>query len=118
MLHLKKEKFSLNDLINKVVSEHKSQIEREHSNKRIIITGEDDIAIVGDRVRLSQVLSNLISNAIKFTEEGSIITVSQKKESDKVITVSVTDTGTGIDRHQYSPDSLPNFQGLKEGVLD
>jgi two-component system sensor histidine kinase VicK len=97
-LHLRKEKFSLNNLICKVVSEHKSQIERKQSNKRIFITAEDDVNIVGDEGRLSQVLSNLLSNAVKFTEEGSVITISQqKKESDKVVLISVTDTGTGID---------------------
>jgi signal transduction histidine kinase len=97
-LHLRKEKFSLNNLICSVVSEHKSQIERKQSNKRIIITAEDDVNIVGDEGRLSQVLSNLLSNAVKFTEEGSVITISQqKREPDKVVIVSVIDTGTGID---------------------
>jgi two-component system sensor histidine kinase VicK len=97
-LHLRKEKFSLNNLICSVVSEHKSQIERKQSNKRIIITAEDDVNIVGDEGRLSQVLSNLLSNAVKFTEEGSVITISQqKREPDKVVIVSITDTGTGID---------------------
>ena len=75
---------------------------------------EDHIAIKVDKNRLSQVLSNLISNAVKFTEEG-IITVdverrnssSNNKNSDnnnEDIIVSVRDTGTGID-----PEILPRL---------
>jgi two-component system, OmpR family, sensor histidine kinase VicK len=103
-LHLKKQRFSLNDLILSVISEHRrSQIEREQNNMKIIFTGKDyDFNIEGDKGRISQILSNLLSNAIKFTkEEGSSIIVSteQKEEDDnkKVVLVSVKDTGIGID---------------------
>jgi two-component system, OmpR family, sensor histidine kinase VicK len=99
-LHLKMQRFSLNELILSVISEHKSQIERQQSHKKIIFNTKDDLYIKGDKGRISQVLSNLLSNAIKFTEEeGSIVISSErKKEADKnVVVVSVEDTGTGID---------------------
>jgi signal transduction histidine kinase len=101
-LHLKKQRFSLNDLILSVISEHRSQIKREQNNRKIIFTGgKDDFNIEGDKGRISQVLSNFLINAIKFTKEEDSIIVSaeQKKEADKnvAIVVSVKDTGTGID---------------------
>ncbi|MGH9987435.1 MAG: sensor histidine kinase, partial [Nitrososphaeraceae archaeon] len=97
-LHLRKEKFNLDALMNRVVSEFEGQNERKQINKRIIVTGDKDIDIEGDKGRISQVLSNLISNAIKFSEEGSVISISQRnQESDNVVIVSVANTGTGID---------------------
>jgi class 3 adenylate cyclase/ActR/RegA family two-component response regulator len=50
--------------------------------------------IDGDENRLQQILNNLIGNAIKFTESGSV-TVSAEEKNDKVV-VAVTDTGIGI----------------------
>lgn len=54
--------------------------------------------IVGDALRLRQVITNLISNAVKFTERGNIevgVTV-HEAEGDQVLVVSVRDTGIGI----------------------
>ena len=99
-LHLKKQRFNLNDLILSVISEHRNLIERQQSNKKIVFTSKDDINAEGDKGRISQVVSNLLGNAIKFTEEeGSIlISAELKKEADKkIVVVSVKDTGAGID---------------------
>jgi signal transduction histidine kinase len=99
-LHLRIQKFNLNHLISSVISEHENMIERQQSHKRIVFDFKDDINIEGDKVRISQVVSNLLSNSIKFTkEEGSIIITSeQKKEGNKnIVVVSVKDAGPGID---------------------
>jgi signal transduction histidine kinase len=51
-----------------------------------------------DSDRIAQVLNNLISNAIRYTPEGGLITVQASKPSDKSsLLVSVTDTGAGVD---------------------
>lgn len=52
-------------------------------------------AVSGDRDRLIQVVINLISNAVKFTERGTV-TCRAQREGDNVV-VSVTDSGIGID---------------------
>jgi GAF domain-containing protein/anti-sigma regulatory factor (Ser/Thr protein kinase) len=51
--------------------------------------------VLGDQVRLDQVVSNLVGNAIKFTPEGGMVTVSAREEQGEVV-VEVKDTGIGI----------------------
>lgn len=55
--------------------------------------------VVGDRDKLIQVLINLISNAVKFTDKGSITCRMQRKDNEVV--VSVIDTGIGIKQDDY-----------------
>lgn len=99
-MHLKNERFSLNDLIFSVISECKSQIKREQNHIKISFLPRENISIEGDKGRISQVLSNLLSNAVKFTKENGSVVISteRKKESDRFfVVVSIKDTGTGID---------------------
>ncbi len=64
--------------------------------------------IIGDEDRLIQVLINLISNAVKFTDEGSIICSAKLINSN--IIISVTDTGSGISQE----DCLQVFEKFKQ----
>lgn len=54
---------------------------------------------VGDRVRLSQVLNNLVSNALKFTDDGKVALTARALPGDRVL-FAVTDTGVGFDATQ------------------
>ena len=56
---------------------------------------EDGIRIKSDPELLSLVWNNLISNAVKFTQEGGAVSVSLKTEGDDVL-VAVSDTGCGM----------------------
>jgi PAS domain S-box-containing protein len=55
---------------------------------------------VGDRDRLIQVVINLISNAVKFTERGSV--TCRARRADDHLLISVTDTGVGIAPHDHA----------------
>jgi signal transduction histidine kinase len=55
----------------------------------------DDVYVWADELKISQVLYNLINNAINYSGEDKVITIRQETEGDKV-RISVTDTGEGI----------------------
>jgi len=57
---------------------------------------EPDLALFGDRERLSQAFSNLIGNAIKYTEQGSVSLKAVFSEAEDEIVITVKDSGIGI----------------------
>lgn len=65
-----------------------------------------------DRDKIVQVLSNLISNALKFTEKGGITVVSEKK--DNIVELKVKDTGIGI-KNEDLPRLFRAFEQLAQG---
>ena len=105
---LKKERFDIGELISEIMNDIEEKIVENKKNIKLffeLYNGNDNnnnkIIVEADKNRLSQVISNLLNNAIKFTDEGSItVIVGTKKinnnNSNKVI-VSIKDTGTGID---------------------
>lgn len=62
--------------------------------------GAEKIVIISDRKRLAQIISNLLSNALAFTSEGSI-TFGFRVFEDKIIRIYVSDTGIGIERSKF-----------------
>jgi two-component system sensor histidine kinase VicK len=102
-LQLNKDDFSLNDLVTQVMQDYKNQTISDKKIK-LIYDGELDSSkdhtriIQADRYRINQVISNLVSNSVKFTKETGTISIKTNNDDDnKTITVSVKDTGTGID---------------------
>ncbi|HEX7274185.1 MAG TPA: sensor histidine kinase [Nitrososphaeraceae archaeon] len=94
-LRLMNERLNLYDLILNIVEEYKKNIQFIY--KDLVIKYESPskvIFVIGDKLRLNQVLLNLLDNAGKFTKKGSI-TVTTEIMSNK-IKVIVKDTGTGI----------------------
>jgi signal transduction histidine kinase len=107
---LKKERFDIGELVSEIMNDIKEKVVETKKNIKLFFELYNDnnnnkkIIVEADKNRISQVISNLLNNAIKFTDEGSItVIVGTKKinnnnnnNSNKVI-VSIKDTGTGID---------------------
>ena len=105
---LKKERFDIGELISEIMNDIEEKILENKKNIKLFFelyngnNNNNKIIVEADKNRLSQVISNLLNNAIKFTDEGSItVIVGTKKinnnnNSNKVI-VSIKDTGIGID---------------------
>jgi two-component system, OmpR family, sensor histidine kinase VicK len=107
-LMLKIEPLNLDDLISNIVEDYRNQIERNDDDVRLFYepktTDSGSIIVEADRARIIQVISNLLSNALKFTkkeEGGSIYVTAEDKENHgskrQEVIVSVKDTGKGID---------------------
>jgi len=75
-----------------------------------ISSAQPEFWISGDEVRINQCLTNLISNAIKFTQPNGEIFVSLKSDEDK-IDLSVRDSGIGISKEDMSQIFTPFIQG-------
>lgn len=75
----------------------------------------DDLAIVGDPERLQQILLNLLTNAVKFTPSGGVVTLSGAPSltNDNVVCLRVRDTGPGIPKEVQSTLFAP-FRQLRE----
>ncbi|MGV8106574.1 MAG: sensor histidine kinase [Nitrososphaerota archaeon] len=104
MLKLIKSEFNLTSIISEVINDMKKKtylstkdnLEVEVKPNIKSIFPSNPIMVRADRERITQVIINLLNNAIKFTNSG-IITVSIKPAAHNLVTVSVKDTGTGID---------------------
>ncbi|MDQ3888377.1 MAG: HAMP domain-containing histidine kinase [Thermoproteota archaeon] len=99
-LKLNVEVIDLNEKIRIVVNDEINAIPQGKELKIIFDHRErSPLFVKADKLRLFEVLSNLIGNAIKFTDSGGIITVTAEKTAAKnEAIVSIKDTGKGIDK--------------------
>jgi PAS domain S-box-containing protein len=94
-IELQKTRFALNTAIQLAIETSKAGIEASRQSLEVCLL-DDSVIIDGDLVRLTQVFSNLLNNAAKFSDkDGGTITISAISESGKAV-VSVRDTGIGI----------------------
>ncbi len=84
----------LDAIINKVVENLRSQAEAKGQRLHVELPPQLP-PVLGNDLRLGQVVANLVSNAIKYTPDGGLINVRARNSNDQVI-VSVQDTGLGI----------------------
>jgi signal transduction histidine kinase len=110
-LNLNKSQFNLKEVILNTIADIKTHLKSEGKDNKVkldfIAKQQEGIFLYGDPARITQVISNILSNAIKFTDEG-VITVKMKRygednnatnnnNNQQVVMVSVQDTGKGID---------------------
>src|SRR5215469_12614858 len=95
-LELYKEDFNLNDIVIDAINDITLSTESLKKENVRLSYNPQDIIIHADKGRISQVISNLLTNAIKFTKQGTIFVNVEKKNNNSVI-VCVKDPGQGID---------------------
>ena len=93
-LNLSLEPFNLYDVLREVIDTTSPLARNKHVQVQIDIT-EPRLDVEADRLRIRQVLINLINNAIKFSESGGVITVRGLRANGR-LSVSVSDTGIGV----------------------
>lgn len=104
-LEVEKSLFNLDEVLSKVSFSISLAAEEKHLE--LLIDNRIDIpqSLIGDSLRLGQILNNLASNAVKFTEAGEIeikVEVEKQDSSKVVLLFSVRDTGIGMSDEQIS----------------
>ena len=107
---LEKEEFSISKVVKDVISLHEINARKNNLYLKADISDEVPDIVIGDPVRVSQVLINLVSNALKFTDKGGITIkiipepLSKTKEAKNEIAVRfmVIDTGIGISKESQT----------------
>jgi signal transduction histidine kinase/DNA-binding response OmpR family regulator len=117
MLRIEKNPFSLRGLCNSIGTMFHHRATEKNLAFSLHIHENIPDTLTGDAIRLTQILVNLISNAIKFTHEGGVsITISPVSQTDHSIQLlfSVKDSGIGI-----APDKLDTiFERFEQGEAD
>ncbi|HWJ30605.1 MAG TPA: ATP-binding protein, partial [Flavisolibacter sp.] len=105
MMHLEETRFSLRSMVSSVGAMFVEKIREKQLDFQVQIDKNTPDILCGDAVRLTQILVNLISNAVKFTEKGSITVradVLKLTEKRARIKLAVEDTGIGIAHEKQS----------------
>jgi len=148
-LNLNKERFNLNDVISNIAKDLTNHNEKANNNNNITNNNNndgklkllykpdrEDIFVEADKERITQVVSNLLNNSVKFTEEGTIsIDVKVQEHGDNnnnnnnnnndighnIVIVSIKDTGEGIDSEilpkLFTKFASKSYQGTGLGLF-
>ncbi|HIV69355.1 MAG TPA: response regulator [Candidatus Aquabacterium excrementipullorum] len=111
--------FDLNEVLDEVVGVFQVLAQRKQVSLRQLRHWEGDCPVVGDAARVRQVLNNLLGNAVKFTDHGSIQLIA-RRHADGVVELQVRDTGAGIaeaDRERIF-DAFTQSHAASSAVLD
>jgi signal transduction histidine kinase len=102
-LKLDRKAFDLNEKITNVITDTKTTFDSRYDSKgglRILFEPRiSPIMVYGDEERLTEVILNLVNNAIKFNRGGPVIVISEIRDGQAL--VSVKDSGDGIDPEIY-----------------
>jgi signal transduction histidine kinase len=120
-LALRRERVDMRSLVNRAADLYREVAEQKNIRLAVELPGPAELE--GDPVRISQALSNLVDNALKYTPDGGRVTIAAEKEAGAV-TVTVSDTGPGVPaeereaiwRRLYRGDASRSQRGLGLGL--
>lgn len=94
------------ELIREVVSSLEPEARKRRLDVRVEHEGAAAVVVETDRLRLRQILVNLVANALKFTAQGQVCVslAAAQREGNTELAIDVSDTGIGID-----PDRVPSL---------
>ncbi len=103
-IHIESRAFGPADLVDEVVAAYEAAARVKGLHLYALMNVEMERVLLGDSLRLRQILGNLVSNAIKFTASGHVIIRAQARPDERgmALRFQVVDSGVGID-----PDDLP-----------
>lgn len=110
---LKRQVVTVDEVVADAVASVRTAIEQKSQTLRLDGVPQG-LRVNADRVRLEQVLINLLTNATRYTPDGGTITIAAKRV-DAMIEVSVTDTGIGLEADQLERIFEPFAQVGEEG---
>ena len=116
-LVLANDSFDLISLLKSIRDLAKLHTQQSGQNFLFSLTGDDVHHVIGDELRLAQIMTNLLSNSIKFTPEGGEIRLDvqcQKTEAGIDFSATVTDTGVGISK-QHQAHLFTSFEQADGG---
>ncbi len=121
--------FNLSDFLNEIMRSYSFRSKSKNLSFDIKKADDLPVEVIGDPIRLNQILSNLLSNALKFTTNGSIQVLVREVErtpNQSKMEFAVSDTGIGIpkDKHSFvfdsftqaSADTTRNYGGTGLGL--
>jgi PAS domain S-box-containing protein len=103
-LTIEQAEVALRKVIDQAVDLVRDRARAKHLDLRVELADDLPVACVGDPLRIGQVLLNLLANAVKFTEVGSVV-LSASRQGERLV-FRVVDTGIGMSKEQL--DSLFN----------
>jgi signal transduction histidine kinase/CheY-like chemotaxis protein len=95
-LKLERVSFSLLDVLERCIDLGMAASESNRNGLFLDLSSDVPLKVLGDSVRLQQIISNLIGNAVKFTHDGNVILTVTRAGAGK-ITFAISDTGIGIE---------------------
>ncbi|MGH8290595.1 MAG: hybrid sensor histidine kinase/response regulator [Steroidobacteraceae bacterium] len=105
-IRLQPEPLELTELVKAVIESYRQSAETSRHQQIILTTASGPLHVIGDRIRLTQVFSNILHNALKYTPPGGRIDIALRT-ADGEAGVSIRDNGIGIPRemleHIFEP---------------
>ncbi|MCW6075256.1 HAMP domain-containing histidine kinase [Clostridium sporogenes] len=92
------EKFNISEIVRKNIITFMNEINERNITPEINI-GDEEIFALGDKNYMSRIITNLISNSLKYGYEGKVIGI-DLKEDNKWVILSIWDKGKGIDKNE------------------